>query len=51
MGARRLAELFERYEDATVRACFDIVDTTEAFRRGYCRASPRHLDLGGLRRA
>ena len=35
MGARRLAELFERYGDATVEACFDaIVDhTTEAFRR------------------
>ena len=35
MGARRLAELFERYGVATVEACFDaIVDnTTEAFRR------------------
>ena len=35
MGARRLAELFDRYGRATVEACFDaIVDkTTEAFRR------------------
>jgi N-methylhydantoinase B len=35
MGARRLAELFDRYGTATVEACFDaIVDaTTEAFRR------------------
>jgi N-methylhydantoinase B len=35
MGARRLAELFDRYGHATVEACFDaIVDkTTEAFRR------------------
>ncbi|MFR9776321.1 hydantoinase B/oxoprolinase family protein [Micromonospora sp. MS34] len=35
MGARRLAELFERYGRATVEACFDaIVDkTTETYRR------------------
>ncbi|MGN6243004.1 MAG: hydantoinase B/oxoprolinase family protein [Motilibacteraceae bacterium] len=35
MGARRLAELFERYGRATVEACFDaILDrTTETFRR------------------
>jgi N-methylhydantoinase B len=35
MGARRLAELFDRYGRATVEACFDaIVDkTTQAFRR------------------
>jgi N-methylhydantoinase B len=35
MGARRLAELFDRYGRETVEACFDaVVDkTTEAFRR------------------
>jgi len=35
MGARRLAELFERYGRATVEACFDaIIDkTTETYRR------------------
>ena len=35
MGARRLAELFERYGTATVEACFDAIveATTEAFRR------------------
>ncbi|MGH3097402.1 MAG: hydantoinase B/oxoprolinase family protein [Streptosporangiales bacterium] len=35
MGARRLAELFERYGAATVEACFDAVldNTTETFRR------------------
>ncbi|HEU4568097.1 MAG TPA: hydantoinase B/oxoprolinase family protein, partial [Marmoricola sp.] len=35
MGARRLAELFQRYGRATVEACFDaILDrTTETFRR------------------
>jgi N-methylhydantoinase B len=42
MGARRLAELFERYGDATVEACFDaIVDqTTEAFRRALLSRIP-----------
>ena len=35
MGARRLAELFDRYGLATVEACFDAIveATTEAFRR------------------
>jgi N-methylhydantoinase B len=35
MGARRMAELFERYGRATVEACFDAVldKTTETFRR------------------
>jgi N-methylhydantoinase B len=35
MGARRLAELFDRYGRATVEACFDAIveATTEAFRR------------------
>jgi N-methylhydantoinase B len=35
MGARRLAELFDRYGTATVEACFDAIveATTEAFRR------------------
>jgi N-methylhydantoinase B len=35
MGARRLAELFDRYGRATVEACFDaiVAKTTEAFRR------------------
>jgi N-methylhydantoinase B len=35
MGARRLAELFDRYGTATVEACFDAIveTTTEAFRR------------------
>jgi N-methylhydantoinase B len=35
MGARRLAELFERYGRDTVEACFDaiIANTTETFRR------------------
>jgi N-methylhydantoinase B len=35
MGARRLAELFDRYGRATVEACFDVIvdQTTEAFRR------------------
>ncbi|MGH8775635.1 MAG: hydantoinase B/oxoprolinase family protein [Jiangellaceae bacterium] len=35
MGARRLAELFERYGRATVEACFDAIldSTTETFRR------------------
>jgi N-methylhydantoinase B len=35
MGARRLAELFDRYGRATVAACFDTIveATTEAFRR------------------
>ncbi|HEX8581749.1 MAG TPA: hydantoinase B/oxoprolinase family protein [Acidimicrobiales bacterium] len=35
MGARRLAELFDRYGVATVEACFDAIveATTEAFRR------------------
>jgi N-methylhydantoinase B len=35
MGARRLAELFDRYGRVTVEACFDAIveATTEAFRR------------------
>jgi N-methylhydantoinase B len=35
MGARRLAELFDRYGRETVEACFDaiVAKTTEAFRR------------------
>jgi N-methylhydantoinase B len=35
MGARRLAELFERYGRDTVEACFDAIldNTTETFRR------------------
>jgi N-methylhydantoinase B len=35
MGARRLAELFDRYGPGTVEACFDaiVAKTTEAFRR------------------
>jgi N-methylhydantoinase B len=35
MGARRLGELFDRYGQATVEACFDgiVARTTEAFRR------------------
>ena len=35
MGARRMAELFERYGKATVEACFDAIldKTTETFRR------------------
>src|SRR4051794_7235021 len=35
MGARRMAELFERYGKGTVEACFDAVidKTTETFRR------------------
>ena len=35
MGARRLAELFDRYGTAVVEACFDAIveATTEAFRR------------------
>jgi N-methylhydantoinase B len=35
MGARRMAELFDRYGRATVEACFDAIidNTTETFRR------------------
>ena len=35
MGARRMAELFERYGRATVETCFDAIidNTTETFRR------------------
>ena len=35
MGARRLAELFDRYGRSTVEACFDAIldNTTETFRR------------------
>jgi N-methylhydantoinase B len=35
MGARRMAELFDRYGTATVEACFDAIleTTTETFRR------------------
>ncbi|MFL6137131.1 MAG: hydantoinase B/oxoprolinase family protein [Frankiaceae bacterium] len=42
MGARRLAELFERYGRATVEACFDaIVDrTTETYRRAILAKIP-----------
>ena len=54
MGARRMAELFERYGRDTVEACFDAIldKTTETFRREILVEDPgRGVRLGGLRRA
>ena len=54
MGARRLAELFDRYGRATVEDCFDAIleQTTETYRREILVEDPgRGVRLGGLRRA
>ena len=54
MGARRLAELFERYGRDTIEAAFDAIldKTTETYRREILSQDPRrHVRLGGLRRA